>query len=237
MVPAKNRRAISGMFDAVAHRYDLLNRLLSLGIDGSWRRALARELAGVESPLLDVCTGTGDVALAICRSRPGLRCLAVDFAKRMVQRGRRKVRRSRHAERIAFGVGDAMALPVRSGSAGAVTVAFGIRNVEDPKGALGEMYRVLRRGGRIAILEFSLPRSPVLRAPYLFYFRRVLPRLGGGISGVAGAYRYLPSSVLEFPEGAEFRRLMTESGFTGVREVRLSGGIATLYLGEKLARA
>lgn len=229
----KDARTISGMFDAVAHRYDLLNQVLSLGIDGRWRRVLARELAGIAGPFLDVCTGTGDVMLTLCRARPELRCLGVDFAPEMVRRGREKVMREDRDRRVQFCIGDAMRLPARSGSVGAVTVAFGIRNVEDASGALLEMRRVLRPGGLVAVLEFSLPRSSALRAAYLFYFRHVLPRIGGWISGVSGAYRYLPESVLTFPQGEAFRRLLGDSGFGTVREIRLSGGIATLYLGVK----
>jgi demethylmenaquinone methyltransferase/2-methoxy-6-polyprenyl-1,4-benzoquinol methylase len=229
----KDPRTVAHMFDAVAHRYDLLNQVLSLGIDGTWRRALARALEGIEGPLLDVCTGTGDVALAVCRHRREMHCLGVDFAPRMIRRGRAKVAAAGFAGRIGFCVGDAMSLALRSSSVGAVTIAFGIRNVKDPNVALDEMHRVLRPGGRVAVLEFSLPSSALVRAVYLLYFRRVLPRVGALLSGARDAYRYLPASVAVFPEGDGFRRLMVQAGFTDVGSRTLSAGIATLYTGAK----
>lgn len=229
----KENRRIAAMFDAVAPRYDLLNHLLSLGTDVRWRRALVRAIDGVPGPVLDLCTGTGDVVLAICRRRPDVFCAGVDFAPEMLWRGRDKVTRAGFGDRAAMTLGDATELAVRAGSIGAVTIAFGIRNVESTREAIAEMHRVLRPGGRAAVLEFSMPSSRWLRAAYLFYFRRVLPRVGAWISGDGSAYRYLPLSVLDYPMGEAFRDLLRAGGFEDVRMRPLSGGIATLYTGEK----
>lgn len=229
----KSGRRIARMFDAVAPRYDLLNRLLSMGIDHRWRRALANELAGVRGPVVDLCTGTGDVMLAAARAHPEMELVGFDFAPEMVKRGQAKSRRETLQDRMEFAVGDATALAVETASAGAVTVAFGIRNVADVTVALREMFRVLRPGGRILVLEFSLPANRLLRAGYLFYFRRILPIIGGLVSGVRAAYDYLPASVLRFPEGDAFVRLLEDAGFREARQQRLSFGIASLYVAEK----
>jgi demethylmenaquinone methyltransferase/2-methoxy-6-polyprenyl-1,4-benzoquinol methylase len=219
------------MYDAVAPRYDLLNRTLSVGVDRAWRRALAAELRDVEGPVLDLCTGTGDVMFEGARAHPHLAFVGLDFAPEMVKRGAAKSRSTRG--RLAFGVGDATALAVASGSVGAVTIAFGIRNVSEVPVALAEAHRVLRAGGRIVVLEFSLPRRGPLRGLYLFYFRRVLPLVGGLVSGVREAYAYLPASVARFPEGDAFLELLAGAGFSEPRARRLSFGIASLYVAEK----
>ncbi len=234
---SKDGRAIASMFDRIAPRYDLLNHLLSLGIDRRWRRALVEALANVRTTVLDVCTGTGDVALTIRRQRPDLRIVGLDFAKEMVRLGDRKARaeddRTGAGPPVRFGVADAMRLSVRDASVGAVTVAFGIRNVSDAAGTLAEFHRVLEPGGRVAVLEFSRPRAPVVRQAYWLYFRHVLPRVGRIVSGVGGAYRYLPESVMAFPEGEDFLDLLGRVGFRNVAERRLTLGIATLYTGDR----
>ena len=171
---------VAAMFDGIAARYDLLNHLLSAGFDSLWRaRAIdSLSLEGGES-LIDVCTGTADVALAAVERRRGAgRVVGVDFSAEMLRRGAVKVRARGHADRIRLVRGDAARLPAAPASMDAATVAFGIRNVERPERALAEMHRVLRRDGRLAILEFSIPRSAIVRAVYLPYFRFVLPRIG-----------------------------------------------------------
>ena len=220
------------MFDAIAPRYDLLNRLLSAGIDRRWRvRAIdSLRLTGRET-LIDVCTGTADVAL---EARRGARTiLGVDFAGAMLALGLAKVRRAGEERRIALVRGDAMRLPAADRSADAVTVAFGIRNVQQPDRACAEMARVLRPGGRLAILEFGMPRVPGVRALYRWYFSRVLPFIGRRLSGHAGAYSYLPASVGTFPPPAEFMTLLRHAGFADVRAVPLTCGIVYLYTGVK----
>src|SRR5688500_4679747 len=182
--PDKAPDRIAGMFDAIAPRYDLLNRLLSAGIDRRWRaRAIAAlQLTGRET-LIDICTGTGDVALEARAARGAARVLGVDFAGAMLALGLQKVRAAGEHARISLVRGDAMRLPARDASADAVTVAFGIRNVQNPAVACAEMARVLQPGGRLAILEFGVPRIPGVSALYLSYFTHVLPRIGRLISG------------------------------------------------------
>jgi demethylmenaquinone methyltransferase / 2-methoxy-6-polyprenyl-1,4-benzoquinol methylase len=229
--PDKAPDRIAGMFDAIAPRYDLLNHLLSAGIDKRWRtRAIASlGLSGRET-LIDVCTGTADVAL---EATGAARVVGVDFAGAMLTLGLRKVHSANQGRRIVLIRGDAMRLPARDRSADAATVAFGIRNVQRPEVACAEMARVLRTGGRLAILEFGVPRIPGVSALYLWYFRRVLPLIGRMISGHAGAYSYLPASVGTFPPPAEFMTILRHAGFAEVRAVPLTFGIVYLYTAVK----
>jgi demethylmenaquinone methyltransferase/2-methoxy-6-polyprenyl-1,4-benzoquinol methylase len=184
--PDKTPQRIAGMFDAIAPRYDLLNHLLSAGIDKRWRMRAIRtlQLSGRET-LVDVCTGTADIALA---AHGAARVVGVDFAGAMLGLGLKKIHRAGEDRRIALVRGDALSLPVADASADAVTIGFGIRNVQKPEVGCAEMARVLRRGGRLAILEFGMPRVPGVRALYEWYFNRVLPFIGRRISGHGGAY-------------------------------------------------
>ena len=231
----KRPTRVAAMFDAIAARYDLLNRLLSAGIDRRWRRRAvgSLELTGRES-VLDVCTGTADVALTAVEARPGAaRVVGIDFSGEMLRLGARKVRALGLAGRILLARGDATRLPVLAGTADAATVAFGIRNVEQPERGLAEMYRVLRPGGRIAILEFSIPGSALVRAVYLPYFRYVLPRIGRLVSGHRSAYTYLPASVHGFIPPAVMLALLEGCGFREPKATPLTFGIVTLYTGVK----
>jgi demethylmenaquinone methyltransferase/2-methoxy-6-polyprenyl-1,4-benzoquinol methylase len=230
----KRADRIAGMFDAIAPRYDLLNHLLSAGIDRRWRaRAIASlQLTGRET-LIDVCTGTADVALEARRG--AARILGVDFAGAMLALGRAKVRRADASSRVVLVRGDAMRLPVADASADAVTVAFGIRNVQEPAIGCAEMARVLRPGGRLAILEFGMPAIPGVAALYRWYFSRVLPFIGRRISGHTAAYSYLPASVGSFPPPAEFVTLLQQAGFARVRADPLTFGIVYLYTAVKAA--
>ncbi len=221
------------MFNTIARRYDFLNHLLSAGLDRRWRaRAIASlRLTGRET-LLDVCTGTADVALGAADARPGAgRVVGVDFAAEMLTLGLDKVRKHGADARIALVRGDAAHLPVGDRSVDAVTVAFGIRNVDDQRGACADMARVLRPGGRVAILEFGVPRLPGLRQAYRWYFEQVLPRIGGAISNDAAAYAYLPASVGAFPAPQEFVTILGQAGFEDVTADPLTGGIVYLYSG------
>ncbi len=233
-VPDKSPNRIAGMFDAIAPRYDLLNRVLSAGIDQRWRaRAIhSLRLAGTDT-LLDVCTGTADVALA-GRAAGASRVLGVDFSGAMLSLGLAKVRAAGQDGRIVLVRGDAMQLPVASGSTDAATVAFGIRNVQRPEVACAEMARALRSGGRLAILEFGVPRLPGVRALYRWYFTRLLPLVGKFVSGHGGAYSYLPESVGSFPPPAEFMTILRQAGFDDVRADPLTFGIVYLYTARKL---
>jgi demethylmenaquinone methyltransferase/2-methoxy-6-polyprenyl-1,4-benzoquinol methylase len=222
------------MFDAIAPRYDFLNHALSLGIDRRWRTRAIRSLrlTGVET-LLDVCTGTADVALE-GRRGGAARVVGVDFAGAMLALGLRKVRAAGESARVALVRGDAMRLPVPDGCADAATVAFGIRNVQRPEVACAEMARALRPGGRLAILEFGVPRVPGISTLYLWYFKYLLPTVGRLVSGHGGAYSYLPASVGAFPPPPEFMRILRQAGFDDVRAVPLTLGIVYLYTARRL---
>ena len=218
------------MFDAIAPRYDLLNHLLSAGIDRRWRAAAIRslQLTGTET-LLDVCCGTADVALEARRGRGAARVIGVDFSGAMLALGLRKIATAGEASRIALVRGDAMRLPAAARSVDAVTVAFGIRNVQQPEVACAEMARVLRPGGRLAILEFGVPRIPGIRPLYLWYFTHVLPLVGRAISGHNAAYSYLPASVGTFAPPSEFVETLRRAGFTDIAADPLTFGIVYLY--------
>lgn len=227
----KSPDRISGMFDAIAGRYDLLNTVLSGGLDRYWRRKAIRTLALTgQERLLDVCTGTADVAMAGARAAPGAaRVLGVDFAGAMLAHGAAKVRDAGLGSRLQLARGDAMRLPVADQSVDAVTIAFGIRNVQQPEVACTELLRVLRPGGRLAILEFGLPVIPAVRPLYLWYFNHVLPRIGRAVSRHTEAYDYLPQSVGTFPWGEAFARILRDTGFSHVEARPLSLGIVYLY--------
>ncbi len=226
----KRGRAVRGMFGRIAHRYDLLNHLLSLGLDRRWRRALARRVAAAAPEVvLDVCTGTGDVALAL---PAGPRLLAADFCLPMLARARRKA----GARRLGLVAADALRLPLAADAVDLVTVAFGVRNFEDLEAGLGELVRVVRPGGAALVLEFSQPRgamAPLLR----WWSRTVPPRVGRWLSGDPDAYSYLPATVAEFPDSEAMTAVLTRVGLEGVRAHRLTGGVATLYEGRRPASA
>jgi len=225
---------IQQMFGTIAPRYDLLNRMLSFGIDRRWRKKAVQLLKYRDGArILDVATGTGDVALEIARTTPSsVKITGADFCKEMVDLGRIKVAQSPYAGRIDFTVAPCEDLPFPNETFDSITIAFGIRNVVDRKLGLAEMWRVLRPGGRMIILEFSTPRSQLFRQIYYFYFRRLLPVIGGLISKY-NAYKYLPDSVLEFPSHEEFAAMIEEAGFRSVHIKELTFGIASIYVGDK----
>lgn len=221
---------IQRMFAEVAPGYDRANRALSFGIDTCWRRRTVRAI-GVQRGErgLDVCAGTGDLSLAL--QRAGATVVGVDFCVPMLVRAHTKS--ATRAQGPRYAAADALSLPFADHSFDFATVAFGIRNVSDPRAALREMARVVRRGGRVVVLEFSKPRVPLLGAAYRFYFRRILPRLGAWISGSRNdAYRYLHDSVMSFPERTQFLELMREAGLANPRLRLLTGGVAAIYRGE-----
>jgi len=234
--PDKHPHTIAGMFDAIARRYDFLNHLLSGGLDRRWRARAVRELAfqGHEV-VLDLCTGTADLAIAAIEARQGAarRVLGVDFAGEMLRIGQQKLRAASHDGRVPLVRGDAVRLPVASASVHCAMVAFGIRNVVDPAAACVEVHRVLRPGGRFAVLEFAMPRTPVLRSVYAWYFRHVLPRIGRAVSRHDAAYDYLPASVGTFFPPETFIAIVERAGFTRVRAIPLTFGIVYLYVAEK----
>jgi len=225
------------MFDAIATRYDFLNHLLSIGIDRRWRRRAIRSLSltGRER-VLDICTGTGDLAIAARTARPpAARVVGVDFAAAMLRVGHEKLRREQLTDTITLVRGDATSIPAADASVDAVTMAFGIRNVENTNAACDEIYRVLKRSGRLAILEFSIPTAPGLRAAYLWYFNQILPRIGRLVSRHHAAYGYLPASVGAFASPVEFVKVLRQSGFIDISAVPLTMGIVFLYTARRSA--
>jgi demethylmenaquinone methyltransferase / 2-methoxy-6-polyprenyl-1,4-benzoquinol methylase len=218
------------MFDAISGRYDFLNHFLSAGLDRRWRSQAVRELRLPASPrVLDLCTGTADLAIAAVRGA-GARVVGVDFAGAMLRLGHQKLRAMNLEGRVALVRGDATRIPVRDGWADGATIGFGIRNVVRPEAALDELARVIRPGGRLAILEFGDPVMPGIRGLYRWYFRTVLPRLGRLVSRHDSAYTYLPASVGSFPLPREFAATISSHGFRDVRAVPLSLGVVYLYV-------
>lgn len=225
------------MFDEIAGRYDFLNHLLSAGLDRRWRKRAIRSLGLTGSEhVLDLCTGTCDLALEAVSDRPGARrVLGLDFAPRMLDVGAAKLRRHRHGARIALARADAMRIPLADQTVDAVTMAFGIRNVVNPTAACAEIHRVLKEGGRFALLEFAVPTTPALGPLYLWYLRRVLPRIGRLVSKSAGAYSYLPASIDAFEIPAEVVKILRQIGFVDVTTVPLTFGSVILYTARRRA--
>jgi demethylmenaquinone methyltransferase/2-methoxy-6-polyprenyl-1,4-benzoquinol methylase len=221
------------MFASIASRYDLLNHLLSLNIDKSWRSFTIRKLAPEPGQrILDVCTGTGDLALGFAAAARGASVEGLDFCPEMLEIARQK--NDQLSAGVRFGDGDATRLPVESNAFDIVTCAFGLRNVSDTVQGIDEMVRAAKPGGRVGILEFSKPRVPILRWCYLAYFKYLLPRIGQSVSkNDHGAYEYLPASVLAFPDGPTMVELLSTRGLTEVAAYPLTFGIATLYVGTK----
>jgi demethylmenaquinone methyltransferase/2-methoxy-6-polyprenyl-1,4-benzoquinol methylase len=222
------------MFSSIAGSYDLLNRLFSLGTDVRWRRQLTSEIPDTgKAPILDIATGTADVALTIDKTCPGESLIVgTDFTLPMLQAASEKST-LRRATRVRLTAGDAYSLPFRDDTFGAVTIAFGLRNLIHRLDGLKEMVRVLIPGGRVIILEFSPMNRPVIGSFFRFYFHRVMPVIGGIISGNREAYIYLPESVEQFPNPDQLAREMAEAGFSEVKYSALTMGIAYIHTGEK----
>jgi demethylmenaquinone methyltransferase/2-methoxy-6-polyprenyl-1,4-benzoquinol methylase len=221
------------MFDAIAARYDLLNHLLSAGIDRRWRKRAVRALSltGHER-VLDLCAGTADLGITAIEAAPSARSVVgIDFAGAMLRIGQEKIRRRRLDNRVVLVRGDATKVPLADATVDCVTIGFGIRNVEDAATACAEIRRVLVPGGRLAILEFAIPSAPAIRSLYLWYFNRVLPLIGRTISRHDAAYDYLPASVGAFASPDEFVRILRQQGFVDVSAIRLTFGVVYLYTG------
>lgn len=228
------KNMVRDMFDHIAPTYDRLNHLLSFGIDRLWRRKTVRRVAaGHPRRILDLATGTGDLAVAMTRRMTDAHVTGLDLSVEMLAYGQQKVERKGLADRIRLVEGDAEHLPFGGDEFDAVTIAFGIRNFGDMDAGLREAVRVLRSGGRICILEFSTPSGRLFGPLYRFYFHRILPRIGRMISHDDAAYRYLPDSVDHFPNNLLFLRRMERAGFTDCRSRRLMRGIAYIYEGVK----
>lgn len=225
------------MFDRIAGRYDLLNRLLSMRQDVLWRKKLLDLMPdGDNLYLLDVATGTADQILHILEEAPERkidRAIGIDMSENMLAQGQKKISHLNLDTKVNLRVGDATQIPFKNDEFDVTTMSFGIRNVVSVESALKEIYRVLRPGGTCLILEFSLPQKKIIRMPYLFYFRNVLPKIGSLISGDKQAYGYLNSSVEDFPYGNDFLKLMQDAGFEKTQCYPLSLGIASIYKGVK----
>ena len=219
------------MFDRIAATYDPVNRLLSFGLDRKWREKVNSLLPKKSDiRLLDLATGTADQILMLCKINSNIGpSIGMDLSEGMLEKGREKVRQQGRDQQIELRTGDAVELPLDDESFDAITMSFGIRNVPDVPAALREMVRVLRPGAKSLILEFSLPKNPLIRAGHLFYLRYVLPAVGGIISGDYQAYKYLNTSIEAFPYGDDFCSLLTDSGFKQVKHHPVTFGIATVY--------
>ncbi|HKQ62870.1 MAG TPA: ubiquinone/menaquinone biosynthesis methyltransferase [Candidatus Polarisedimenticolaceae bacterium] len=231
MQERRDPATIRAMFDGVARRYDLLNHLLSANQDRRWRRRVVRRLA--EAPgaeVLDLCTGTGDLAIELLRADPARRVVGCDFSSEMLRRARTKLdRASGLSSRCALVEADALALPFAEAAFDAVTVAFGVRNLADMGAGFAEMRRVLRPGGRMFVLEFSRPEAGMWCRLYRWYLARVLPRLGDGIAGRRGPYGYLARTIAAFPDPPALAGAIRDSGFAACGWETLGGGIVALH--------
>ena len=233
----KSGHRVREMFSQIAPRYDLMNHLLSLGIDIRWRKKVVRRLRlDGDLPILDCCTGTGDLALLLAKAVAGrVEVVGSDFCPPMLDVARRKHAAQANQLPVRFVEADAQALPFEDCAFQAVTVAFGLRNVQDTDQGIRELIRVCRPGGQVAVLEFSHPTVPGLKQLYQAYFRHVLPRIGQSLAkNKESAYDYLPNSVLEFPSGQALADRMEQAGLKEVRVFPYTFGVASLYLGERV---
>jgi demethylmenaquinone methyltransferase/2-methoxy-6-polyprenyl-1,4-benzoquinol methylase len=232
---SKSPEKIAAMFDAIAGRYDLLNHLLSAGIDRRWRARAIRslQLTGRER-VLDLCTGTGDLAIAAVQAQPAAaRVVGVDFSRAMLQVGDRKLANAQLSGRVTMVRGDAARIPLADASVDAVTIGFGIRNVERIDVACAELHRVLKPGGRLAILEFAVPDTAVFGALYRWYTNRMLPIVGRVLSRNDSAYAYLPASISAFASPEEFVTILRQAGFATISPIPLMLGSVILYTAHK----
>jgi demethylmenaquinone methyltransferase/2-methoxy-6-polyprenyl-1,4-benzoquinol methylase len=222
------------IFDDIAGTYDPLNRFLSFGIDVYWRNRMKNELPKKsELTILDLATGTADVPLILIKNKNVSRIRGLDMSKNMIAIGKEKIKAKNLQEKITLDIGDGCNLTEENDSWDVTTVSFGIRNFPDCLKGLQEMHRILKPGGQVMVMEFSLPSNAFIRAFYLFYFRKVLPFIGNLFSGHGDAYSYLNKTVEDFPYGKEFLNLMDKANFRNTRAITLTFGIATLYIGEK----
>ena len=230
------KAAVESMFDSIAWRYDFLNHFLSFNIDRLWRRKAIKIISGsYKSPfILDVATGTGDLAIAAMKLNPS-KIYGIDISAKMIEIGMEKVKRKGFAGKIELIPGDSENIPFEENEFDVAMVAFGVRNFSNPLKGLAEMMRVIRQGGMIIVLEFSRPSAFPFKPVYNFYFRNILPVFGRLFSRDNAAYRYLPDSVMKFPDNEEFLKLLVQAGCSDTHQVKLTGGVASIYTGIKLS--
>lgn len=222
------------LFDEIAGTYDLLNKLLSCGIDIYWRTKFVKNLPNRnEIQALDLATGTGDVPLVLVKSKKVKTVTGIDLSRGMVELGKKKVTKANKDNQITLKIGDGCNIPADDSSVDIVTISFGIRNFPDPKKSLREIFRVLKPGGRVMIMEFGVPKSKIVNTVYMFYFRHLLPFVGNLLSKHGDAYTYLNETVEDFAYGQEFTDWMIEAGFKNATFQELTFGISNLYIGDK----
>ncbi len=231
MMVTMTQEQVSEMFNAISPTYDRVNKILSFGIDRKWRKRLVAQLPSGPLTLLDVATGTGDQLLPLLESGKVEKAIGIDLAEEMLQLGQKKLESAGWGDQVAFRVASATEIPFSENAFDCITMSFGIRNVEGD--CFAELLRVLKPGGKVLILEFSLPKNRFVRKMHLFYLRRILPFVGGLVSGNRNAYRYLNQTIEAFPYGEAFLKRMKSAGFVKNKANPLTFGIATLYVGEK----
>ncbi len=224
---------ICDMFNNISARYDFLNKILSFGIDCRWRKKLVRELKPYKpKQVLDVATGTGNLALRIAKIKPQT-IIAVDVSEQMLRLGKEKIKKRKLDKLIKFKLASCDELPFDNESFDTVAIAFGVRNFEDPLKAMKEVYRVTENDGVVMILEFGIPKNPVVRIPFLIYFTKILPIIGGLLSGKKYAYSYLTTSVKKFPFGKDFVEILDKAGFVDTAFKKCTFGVTYLYIARK----
>ncbi len=227
------KEQVADMFDNIAHKYDFLNHFLSLGIDHLWRKKTIKQIKDIQpKKILDVATGTGDLALAAMSLKPE-QIIGVDISKEMLEHGKQKIKKKGLEKTIQLELGDSENLRFSDNTFDAVTVAYGVRNFENLEKGLSEIHRVLKPGGKLAVLEFSKPKGFPIKQLFNFYFKNILPFFGRMVSNDTRAYTYLPESVQVFPEGDEFDQILNKTGFNQTEWFRLSFGISSIYIGTK----
>jgi demethylmenaquinone methyltransferase/2-methoxy-6-polyprenyl-1,4-benzoquinol methylase len=231
----RDARKVEEMFSRIASRYDLLNRVLSLGLDIGWRKKVAKETGKTKcSRVLDVCTGTGDMAIELCRFWKGaVQVEGLDFSRELIELGREKVKKANLDDKIAFREGNAEKLPFENDRFDAVTITFGLRNINNRINALKEFYRVTAPGGCFVCLEFSQPEDPILKNAYSFYLFKVVPFVAKILGSDPAAYRYLGNTIKDFPPSAELSALLESAGWKDVSCRKLAGGIVAIHRGTK----
>jgi len=222
------------LFGTVHQRYDLLNHVLSLYLDKGWRKSLVEQVHSVHlKRILDVCTGTGDLAVEFAKRHPGAEIIGVDISDQMLKIGHEKIKSLGLNGRIVLQQSDLFHLPFKDEVFEVVSIGFGLRNLHDFKSGIKEMVRVLKKDGLLLILELSLPQVPLLKNIYLFYLKNIVPKIGGLISGSKSSYAYLSSSIIGFPKKDEVIELLKAEGLSNINYQSLSGGIAAIYVGKK----
>lgn len=229
-----NRHQITAMFNRIAHRYDFINRILSFGLDTRWRKKVQRFLPDKEHmTVVDLATGTCDQILALFPNARIEKCIGLDLSTEMLKLGQKKLIENKLEKKVSLELGSALQIPLETNTADCVTISFGIRNVSPIQTCLEESLRVLKPGGKMAILEFSLPQKGFFRPCIIFYLKHILPRIGRLFSKDPIAYAYLQNTISHFPSGSSFIQFMEQAGFRNIQEKRMTFGIVTLYVGEK----